>query len=102
MNSKTAKLLARASSALALVNVVKSEHDKQPKHRLSPDDQAAVIRASAGRTYELLKAQWYSTPRKQRGALRRRLAAISCQTKSAQAGAQARTHETQGAREVIA
>lgn len=78
MNGKTATLLARSASAMAIVMVAKAEVEKETK--LSPSVRADLTSRTAKDTYRRLKARWNGTPRPRRGELRRKLTHLVEQT----------------------
>lgn len=81
MNSKTATDLRRASSALALSIVARTERDLGKP--LTAKQRMAALKEAAHRGYVNLKHLWNATPRPERGKLRRKLKGLTQRTHSA-------------------
>lgn len=83
MNSKTAKQIARAASALALVSVTQQEAERPKRSRLDSSKRVEAVTTTARKIYSSLKRRWARTPRRERAALRREMREITRQTKQA-------------------
>ena len=77
MNGKTATVLARAASALAVIHV---GNDPRAEN-LSPQGRGRAVRLSARRIYEGLKCKWTGSDHRARGKLRRSLKNVTMRTR---------------------
>lgn len=77
MNGHTAKDLARAASALALINIARDERASA----LPPEQRAQAAHLTARKIYRRLKARWRGSNRLERTAMRTRLKHLTMRTK---------------------